>query len=49
MITGDRIRIAKLSEMVQEADLKKRRGKNSWWWELRKVVDIMSGKLQNEF
>lgn len=49
VITGTQIRIAGLEEMVEGADLKKRRGKKTWWWELRTVVEIMSGRLQHDF
>ncbi|EGG11830.1 uncharacterized protein MELLADRAFT_46505 [Melampsora larici-populina 98AG31] len=49
VITRSQIRIAGLKEMVEGADLNKRRGKQTWWWELKKVVEIMSGRLQDGF
>lgn len=49
VITRSQIRIAGLKEMVEGADLKKRRGKQTWWWELKKVVEIMSGREQDGF
>ncbi|CAH7673744.1 phosphofructokinase domain-containing protein [Phakopsora pachyrhizi] len=49
VITGSQVRIANLKEMTESADFKNRRGLNPWWKDLKKVVEIMGGRMEEGF
>lgn len=48
VISGSTLRIANLEEMIENADFNLRRGRNPWWFDLRNLVDIMAGRMQDE-
>lgn len=45
VIQGPGIRFAGVKEMLAEADLKNRRGRNQWWTPMKELVDIMAGRI----
>ncbi|GAA5921416.1 hypothetical protein JCM3775_003039 [Rhodotorula graminis] len=49
-IQGAGIRFVAVDEMMQQADIKNRRGKVQWWEPMQRLVDVLSGRvnLENE-
>jgi len=49
-IQGAGIRFVAVDEMMQQADIKNRRGKEQWWEPMQRLVDVLSGRvnLENE-
>lgn len=49
-IQGAGIRFVAVDEMMSQADIKNRRGKEQWWEPMQRLVDVLSGRvnLENE-
>ena len=43
-IQGSRVELTPVQDMVQHADMKNRRGKNSWWEQHKALAEALGGK-----